>query len=241
METTRDNLIASSAAQESQIISYTELVTREQQNLQKGMNYRTGGCRSVFLMSTRPGAPYKDSWMEKENVLVYEGHDLNAREATKAKKETDQPLFERSGSLTDNGKFLKAAHDYRLGRRKPLQIQVYEKVADGIWYDKGCFELMDAMFDKDGSRNVFRFFLRPADGEKLAESPLEYRHERMIPSAVKVAVWKRDRGKCVQCGARTGLHYDHIIPFSKGGRSDDERNIQLLCARHNLEKRDNIG
>lgn len=240
METTQDNSLASSAAQESQIISYTELVSREQQNLQRGMNYRTGLRRSVFLMSTRPGAPYKDSWMEKENILVYEGHDLSAKEARRAKKEVDQPLFERTGALTDNGKFFKAANDYRLGRRKALQIQVYEKVADGIWYAKGCFELIDATFEKDGFRNVFRFFLQPAESKEPAGAPFEYRHERMIPSAVKVAVWKRDRGKCVQCGARTGLHYDHIIPFSKGGRSDDERHIQLLCARHNLEKHDNI-
>jgi hypothetical protein len=224
----------------SQIISYTELVTREQQNLQRGMNYRTGARQSVFLMSTRPGAPYKDAWHETENLLVYEGHDLNSKEAKNGKKGVDQPLFERTGVLTDNGKFFKAAQDYRLGRRKPLLIQVYEKVADGIWYDKGCFQLLDAIFEKDGPRNVFKFYLRPSTNQTRAETPTEYQHERMIPSAVKVVVWKRDRGKCVKCATRTGLHYDHIIPFSRGGRSDDERNIQLLCARHNLEKRDNI-
>jgi hypothetical protein len=224
----------------SQIISYTDRVIREQQNLQKGMNYRTGNRPSVFLMSTRLGAPYKDSWLENENLLVYEGHDLNAREAATKKKERDQPLFEQSGGLSDNGRFFKAAHDYRLGRRQALNVQVYEKVASGIWYDKGCFELIDATFDKDGPRNVFRFFLRPSDNDMPRESPLEYRHERMIPSIVKIAVWKRDKGRCVMCGARMGLHYDHIIPFSKGGRSEDERNIQLLCARHNLQKHDNI-
>ncbi len=34
--------------------------------------------------------------------------------------------------------------------------------------------------------------------------------------------------------------FDHIIPYSKGGSSIVPENIQLLCARHNLAKRDRI-
>jgi 5-methylcytosine-specific restriction endonuclease McrA len=47
-------------------------------------------------------------------------------------------------------------------------------------------------------------------------------------------------GKCVKCGATTNLHLDHIIPHSKGGTSITAANIQILCAKHNLEKRDRI-
>jgi 5-methylcytosine-specific restriction endonuclease McrA len=47
-------------------------------------------------------------------------------------------------------------------------------------------------------------------------------------------------GKCVQCGSSDNLHFDHIIPFSLGGSSLVAENIQLLCARHNLQKRDRI-
>jgi 5-methylcytosine-specific restriction endonuclease McrA len=42
------------------------------------------------------------------------------------------------------------------------------------------------------------------------------------------------------CGASDELHFDHIIPFSKGGTSLKADNVQLLCARYNLEKRDKI-
>lgn len=222
------------------IMSYAQVIAAEGQNLQRGMNYRTGNRTSVFLMSTRPGAPYKDLWREDSDLLMYEGHDLSAREARAGKKSIDQPLFEKSGKLTANGKFFQAAQDYRLGRRKPLRVQVYEKLATGIWFDKGVFDLIDATFEKDGERNVFRFCLQPSSGQVHEETDRHYRHERMIPSAVKVEVWRRDKGRCVKCNAKTGLHYDHIIPFSRGGRSDDARNIQLLCARHNLEKKDGI-
>ena len=62
----------------------------------------------------------------------------------------------------------------------------------------------------------------------------------LIPSEVKRDVWARDRGRCVVCGAGDDLHFDHVIPYSKGGASFTARNVQILCARHNLSKSDRI-
>ena len=64
---------------------------------------------------------------------------------------------------------------------------------------------------------------------------------RIIPGEVQIEVFNRDKGKCVKCGSTDHLHYDHIIPFSKGGTSKDAKNIRLYCRRHNLEKSDKIG
>ena len=36
-----------------------------------------------------------------------------------------------------------------------------------------------------------------------------------IPEEVRVAVWRRDEGKCSKCGNREKLEYDYIIPVSK--------------------------
>ena len=44
----------------------------------------------------------------------------------------------------------------------------------------------------------------------------------------------------VQFASLAGLHFDHIIPYSKGGASKNPANIQILCGRHNLAKGDNI-
>lgn len=63
---------------------------------------------------------------------------------------------------------------------------------------------------------------------------------RVIPTSVKLAVWKRDSGKCVICGASDDLHFDHDVPWVKGGTSLVAEKVQLLCARHNLAKRDHI-
>jgi 5-methylcytosine-specific restriction endonuclease McrA len=58
---------------------------------------------------------------------------------------------------------------------------------------------------------------------------------RTIPQDVKLYVWQRDRGRCVECGSKEKLEYDHIIPFSKGG-SNTARNVQLLCEHCNRKK-----
>jgi hypothetical protein len=72
---------------------------------------------------------------------------------------------------------------------------------------------------------------------KLDHSPVL--RSRGIPSFVKQQVWTRDEGRCVLCGCAEDIHYDHDIPFSKGGANTVE-NIRLLCARCNLQKRDRI-
>lgn len=64
--------------------------------------------------------------------------------------------------------------------------------------------------------------------------------DRLIPTSVKVKVWQRDKGKCAKCASTVNLHYDYIIPLSRGGPSTTAANIQLMCARCNLQKHDNI-
>jgi 5-methylcytosine-specific restriction endonuclease McrA len=107
------------------------------------------------------------------------------------------------------------------------------------------FELVDAEIVSDGKRDVFKFKLHVTDKtlfEKQTEvknvSALE--HNRMILTVVKLEVWKRDKGRCRTCGSIDNLHFDHILPYSLGGTSLKAENIQLLCARHNLNKSNKI-
>ena len=70
------------------------------------------------------------------------------------------------------------------------------------------------------------------DNPKLFHEGYE-RHS--IPSELRKIVFKRDDGKCKRCGSEQDLHYDHIIPVSKGGATS-ENNLELLCQTCNLSK-----
>jgi 5-methylcytosine-specific restriction endonuclease McrA len=86
---------------------------------------------------------------------------------------------------------------------------------------------------------VFKFSLKPVEKKSFGRV-VELPHNRLITTPVKVEVWRRDRGQCVLCNSTKSLHFDHDIPFSKGGSSLTAANVRLLCAKHNLEKSDKI-
>jgi hypothetical protein len=225
----------------NEVISYMEMCLREKTSLQRGMNYRLGKNYSVILMSTRKNAPYKDEIIENGTVLIYEGHDISKHSNVINPKEFDQPEKSFTGNLTQNGKFHKAAQDFKRGSCPAELIRVYEKVRDGIWSYNGIFELVDSWTEEDRGRQVFKFKLVAIEGDDLNVENIElHERRRIIPTEVKLEVWKRDSGKCVNCGAIDELHFDHILPFSKGGTSVKAENVQLLCARHNLEKSDKL-
>jgi len=224
------------------IISYIEMCQEEGTSLQRGMNFRLKGSMSVILMSLRRGAPYDDKIEDRGRTLIYEGHDTPRVKGGPEPKTLDQPKYSRHGKLTQNGLFFEAATRVARGEGQPELVKVYEKIRDGVWAFDGIFELRHAWQERRERRNVFKFKLVLAEAASTIEDrPAdELPHNRLIPSSVKLEVWKRDKGKCVLCGNPENLHFDHIIPFSQGGSSLIAKNIQLLCAKHNLGKHDKI-
>lgn len=216
---------------ENEIMSYFDMCLKEGGSLQKGMNFHYRSAYSIILMSTRKNAPYRDVVEDNGRTLIYEGHDIPRSDPKINPKDYDQLETSHNGNLTENGKFHHAAQEYKNSGREPEIIKVYEKIRDGIWSYNGQFYLIDSWKENDGKRQVFKFKLQIADDEKIIlKSDVTFDHRRIIPSMVKQEVWKRDGGKCAICGSSDELHFDHIIPYSKGGTSLDARNIQLLCA-----------
>jgi HNH endonuclease len=190
----------------------------------------------------RPNAPYQDRLEDSGTTLIYEGHDQPKTSLCPNPKIVNQPGALPSGRLTQNGKFHEAAHQFKNGKRSPERVRVYEKIRSGIWSYDGVFHLLDAWTEPDDHRTVYKFKLVAVEGDEDFAKPvhIEAERRRIIPTAVKLEEWKRDGGKCRLCPAMDELHFDHIVPFSKGGTSLTAENVQLLCARHNLLKRDTI-
>jgi len=226
----------------NEIIPYIDMCKREGVSLQRGMNYELGGNHSVILMSVRVGAPYEDRFEDDGSTVIYEGHDVPRSTEQPNPKSVDQPEYTPTGQLTENGKFHKAAQDHKAQLRDPERIRVYEKIKQGIWSYNGVFHLVDSWQERKGGRNIFKFKLVAVEGEEDFSIPIPKQSlaRRVIPTAVKLEVWKRDGGKCAKCGAAEDLHFDHIIPWSRGGSSTTADNVQLLCGKHNIEKHDKI-
>jgi len=226
----------------NEIIPYIEMCRREGVSLQRGMNFRLRNNHSVILMSVRRGAPYSDRVEDDGTTIIYEGHDVPRRPNGPVPKAIDQPEYSEHGKLTENGKFHFAAQLFVRREAAPERVRVYEKIKQGIWSYSGVFHLVDSWIEFTDRRKVFKFKLTAVEEEEDFAQPVpsEPRQRRIIPTRVKLEVWERDGGKCAKCKSGVDLHFDHIIPYSKGGSSSTPDNIQLLCGKHNLEKHDRI-
>lgn len=56
-----------------------------------------------------------------------------------------------------------------------------------------------------------------------------------VTNKLRLAIYERDDYCCVKCGSEIDLEIDHIIPISKGGKSEPS-NLQTLCRSCNKQK-----
>ena len=226
-----------------EILNYWDMCNRQGMSLQRGMYFRKPPGFGIVLMSRRRNAPYTDSLSPDESVLLYEGHDVRRGSDTPNPKSLDQPWVDERDKPTQNGQFAEWVQDSKQGRAPHAVFRVYEKMRPGVWTDRGLYELKDYDYRPENGRKVFKFRLEQADldfDDQNGAASTELRATRQIPSHVKQQVYKRDKGRCVLCGAQDQLHFDHDFPFSKGGTSVLPENVRILCARHNLQKSSNI-
>jgi len=59
--------------------------------------------------------------------------------------------------------------------------------------------------------------------------------DRRVPDSLRAAVLVRDGARCRKCRRSVNLEMDHIVPVSKGGKTE-ESNLQTLCRRCNRAK-----
>lgn len=118
----------------------------------------------------------------------------------------------------------------------------FSLIVDGASKSRAATEIIQAfgrVFGlQQGGAILAELHLDPRDGymsEQLDVAESTEPEREHIPSAVRREVWRRDQGRCVNCGSREKLEFDHIIPVAKGG-SNTARNIELLCESCNRSK-----
>jgi len=127
----------------------------------------------------------------------------------------------------------------RLQREQPLALVE----ADGRrwWWYRDCF------YWEDDDLSVEDVIALVAERERRRRRRLERAHAALhaergpaprrepISREVRLTVWRRDGGRCTECGGDFELQYDHVIPVALGGATTAE-NLQLLCAGCNRAK-----
>lgn len=137
---------------------------------------------------------------------------------------------------------LKKKQPVLLGPKGPKQGAVYWALGD-VLYETFDRELTpeDVIALVNEAQNKRRVRLAKAHALQAMAEQFDAKPKRdTIPSDVKVQVWQRDGGKCVECGSNRNIEFDHIIPLSLGG-ANTFRNLQILCEDCNRRKGASLG
>lgn len=96
-------------------------------------------------------------------------------------------------------------------------------------------EVLDAMVAAGVTRDQLVAILK---ADYAAEQQKEPQGPRQVPASMRHKVLSRDNRTCVYCGAKPQkLYCDHVIPYSRGGRTHPD-NLAAACLSCNASKKD---
>ena len=139
------------------------------------------------------------------------------------------------------------SRDFRAIQRLQAEVPValFERAGRTYW----LFE--DRFFWEDEGLDARDVLALARERERRRRRALDRAHAALagddaprrrppVARTVRQAVFERDGGRCVACGSRFDIQYDHVIPVALGGATTVE-NLQILCASCNREKGASLG
>jgi hypothetical protein len=215
----------------------------------KHFNYIEFSWRDFNKVSTISASAIKThfgSWKKAlaalKKHLQEKGLDLSPRPHAPQRIYSDKDLFNEMERIWQKVGQRPSRNEWEISEPK-ISISAYKK-RFGSWTN-ACQKFIEFKMGGEISSNDFVRF----SGEEFLihekSGTLEYSKEnsRNISLSLRLKLLNRDNFKCVLCGKSpatdfgTKLHIDHIIPFSKRGKSIFE-NLQTLCEECNLGKSD---
>jgi len=164
---------------------------------------------------------YKQYEIEYEELKKY----INIEEAKKLKLKQDKYM--------DNQ--LKLYNDYKQKPDIDFKVVIY------INYKSPKGKVQDKVYKKYNKEQFLKImdeYKKLKNQDRLLEISSRIERAKMSES-MRYDILKRDNYKCQICGmtAKEGakLQVDHIIPVSKGGKTEMS-NLQTLCSRCNIGK-----
>ncbi len=171
-----------------------------------------------FKLTTRRSSySVKEMFDEMERIWVALGHRPSRNEWVRMKPKISYDTLYRHFEGWTNAclKFI----EYKSGGTITVDDEVSDKSKESIQFPR----------------------IKSLSTKEIIEPELS--KTRTINLSLRLKVLSRDNFRCVFCGKSpatdlgTKLHIDHIVPFSKGGKSELS-NLQTLCFECNLGKSD---
>jgi hypothetical protein len=184
----------------------------------------------------------------EENIKCYDG--------LLTKIEANKMLYKEYSHEYDT---IKSSADKSTIKGYVIPLFLYKMIESHIFRKNKVFPRMDTNFiiratyvspqGKNSYQKTYNYSLAEAK-KVLDEVHLSIDRKKtkefqraIMSDAVRYEIMHRDGFKCQLCGrsAKDGaiLHIDHIIPISKGGKTE-KSNLRTLCDQCNLGKKDRI-
>jgi len=175
-----------------------------------------------------------------KNHFQKKGIELKPSNRKSRKQFTEQQLFEEMERIWKLVKHRPSKNEWDANDPK-ISFATYMRYFDG--WQNACLKFIE--YKMGGSITSDDISIYQAEDEKAKRGKMYPKtgDTRTISLGVRLKVLDRDNFRCVFCGKSpatdfgTKLHIDHIVPFSKGGKSTLE-NLQTLCEECNLGKSD---